>query len=235
MTQSVFFESDFDWGGSNEGGKFGFGVGGGSNPTGGLIQTDGFSLRLHWRGNKDGTARITAYSYAADRAQNLPFGDDYPFEGFTIPTGKWIDITFEIVANSSIDAADGSIRAWVDGELRLLRSNIQWQTSGGQPEIQKFIFATFHGGNDSSWAPSRTNFIRFSDVCWAPVVNTSTSALNDGENNRDDAIQLIFDDVIRQSSRIQISDTLRELELLMPMETPAVSYTHLTLPTICSV
>ncbi len=169
LTQSVYFEPGFDWGGKNEGGKLGFGLGGGSAPTGGLVRTDGFTLRFMWRGNKDGTAHIALYSYAADRGQK--YGADYPLEGFDAPIGKWFELSMELTVNSATGVADGSVRAWADGVLRVERNNIAWQTSGGQPSVQDLFYTTFYGGNDTSWSPDHTTHVRFSDVCWAPVVD----------------------------------------------------------------
>ena len=168
MTQRVFFEPGFDWGRDLQGGKLGFGLGGGTSPTGGALDPAGFTARWMWRGNGDGTARIAVYSYAADRSQNLPFGDDYDLEGFTAPIGQWFTLTMEVTTNSSTGAADGRVRAWANGELALDRTGIAWQTAGGTPVVDDFIYSTFYGGNGWEWAPNHTTHVQFSDVCWGP-------------------------------------------------------------------
>ena len=170
LTQSIYLADGFDWGGSNEGGKLGFGLGGNSAPTGGQTLTDGFSVRLMWRGNGDGTARLVVYAYAADRRQNFPYGDDYPVEGFKIPIGEWFDVTMEVSANSSDFAEDGSVRIWVNNELMLAKSDIQWQLTGPEPAVDRLLYATFHGGSGKTWAPDGTVYARFSNVCWQPNV-----------------------------------------------------------------
>ncbi|MGQ7846325.1 polysaccharide lyase [Granulosicoccus sp. 3-233] len=172
ITQSVYLEPDFDWGGKNEGGKLGFGLGGGSTPTGGNLYQDGFSARLMWRGNKDGTARLAVYAYSSDRNQNLPYGDDYPLQDFEVPVGEWFKITMEVTSNSSTGASDGAVRVWANDQLKLYRDNIHWQAAGSQPVVDHIMFATFHGGNSSSWAPDHTVFARFSSVCWQPTEYT---------------------------------------------------------------
>ena len=59
VVQSVYFEPEFEWGGAeNQGGKFGFGLGGGTSPSGGTMDPAGFTARWMWRGNRDGTARL---------------------------------------------------------------------------------------------------------------------------------------------------------------------------------
>ena len=213
LTQSLYFEPDFDWGGTIEGGKVGFGLGGGTAPSGGQLQTDGFTLRFMWRGNRDGTARIIAYSYAADRSQNLPYGDSLNLQGFEIPVGEWFDITMEVKTNSTTHASDGTLRAWVNGELLLQKENILWQSSGSQPVVQKLSYATFYGGNDVSWAPAETTYIRFADVCWAPVIAPTGSIV--AEISPQPTIPL--DEAVR-TVRGKVIESLSNVEVLLPSE-----------------
>ena len=52
VTQTVFLEDGWEWGGDTfEGGKLGFGLGGGTNPSGATIDPAGFTARIIWRGN----------------------------------------------------------------------------------------------------------------------------------------------------------------------------------------
>ena len=174
LAQSIFLEPGFDWGGSHEGGKLGFGLAGGSAPSGGSYREDGFTARFMWRGNGDGTARVAVYSYAADRTMNLPYGDDYPVEGFDVPVGRWFTLDMELTTNSSWGADDGEVRVRVDGEERLVRPGIAWQsrphgTSSGSPAVDALTYATFYGGNSWAWAPASTTRLRVRDVCWSAV------------------------------------------------------------------
>ena len=218
LTQSFYFEPGFDWGGSNEGGKVGFGVGGGTTPSGGQLQTDGFTLRLMWRGNKDGTARMVAYSYAADRSQSLPWGDNYALEGFEIPIGEWFDLTLEVKTNRTTSSRDGSLRAWVNDELLLQRDNIGWQTSGDRPAVQKLVFTTFYGGSDASWSPSTITYIRYADACWAPVRNPSGELLDDPLSVEDAQTPAVLLDDAVMTIRGQVIDSLSNMEILLPTE-----------------
>ncbi len=172
LKQSFYLEPGFDWGGENEGGKLGFGLGGGSTPTGGMLDQDGFSARLMWRGNKDGTAHLAVYAYSSDRTQNLPYGDDYPLQEFQIPVGEWFTITMEVTANSNTGASDGRVRVWADDVLKLQRENIHWQARGAEPTVDRIMYATFHGGNSVKWAPSTSVYARFGDICWQPSAYT---------------------------------------------------------------
>lgn len=167
LTQKVFLSPNFDWGGRNEGGKFGFGLAGGSAPTGGRVANDGFTARFMWRGNKDGTATPVVYSYSADRIQNLPYGDNLRLSEIKLPTGKWFEITLEVTTNSETWLSDGSVRAWFDGKPMLNINGIQWQSEGDEVVIDSITYASFYGGGDSSWSPENETYIRFADVCWS--------------------------------------------------------------------
>jgi hypothetical protein len=99
LNQSIFFEEGFDWGASSESGKFGFGLGGGSAPTGGKTDKDGFTVRLAWHGQGNGSAYANLYVYSADRNQNLPYGDLIKIPNFTIPIGEWFEVTMRVSVN----------------------------------------------------------------------------------------------------------------------------------------
>lgn len=165
LTQKVFFSPNFDWGGRYEGGKIGFGLAGGSAPTGGQIADDGFTARFKWRGNHDGTARLVVYSYASDRTQNLPYGDDYRLTDVIIPTGEWFEITLQVEMNSSPSQSDGAVRAWFNGIPALSLNGIRWQSEGADAVIDSIIYASFYGGGNSLWSPENETYIRFADVC----------------------------------------------------------------------
>ena len=224
LSQSIFLEPGYEWGRRFEGGKLGFGLGGGSAPTGGQIQTDGFTARFIWRGNKDGTAHMAVYSYASDRTQNPPYGDDHPLAGFNVPVGEWFDLVLEVTANSEIDKADGTLKAWANGQQLVNLDNVHWQSSGNKPAIQQLSFASFYGGGTIEWAPLKTTYLRIADVCWAPVL--------DGESSLDPSARAesIFDQFvppqndgeplplpIRTSLRAQLADILLEVELELPV------------------
>ncbi len=171
LRQSVMFEPEFDWGGENEGGKLGFGLAGGSAPSGGDHQPDGFTVRFMWRGHGDGTAGLSVYSYAADRptsrTKGMSYGEDLVIEGYELPIGEWIDMQMEVTTNSTLTDSDGSVRVLVNGNLLLEHDDIRWQAKGGEPTIDQLLYSTFYGGNDPTWSPETTTHIRFADVCWA--------------------------------------------------------------------
>jgi len=168
VVQSVYFEPEFEWGGAeNQGGKFGFGLGGGTSPSGGTMDPAGFTARWMWRGNRDGTARLAVYSYAADRPKQ--YGEDLYLGDALVPTGRWAELVMELTTNTTIDSADGSLRAWVDGEPALELDGMRWQSAGAPPVIDNLTYAAFYGGNDPSWSPGGTTHMQVRDVCWAAM------------------------------------------------------------------
>lgn len=169
LTQSFYFEPGFDWGGKYEGGKLGFGFAGGTRPTGGTIDPNGFSSRLMWRGNGDGTGRIVLYSYAADRSDK--FGEDYRYGDGNVPIGEWFSVTMEVTTNSSTQKSDGVVRGWINDELVLDRQNVGWQLAGNTPVVDYLYYSGFYGGNSTDWSPSSTTHMKTRDVCWAAVVD----------------------------------------------------------------
>ena len=178
IAQWVYLDPSFDWGGTNEGGKLGYGLGGGSRPAGGLPKQDGFTSRFMWRTGGE----LFAYVYDASTDPDQ-YGDDYSL-GVVAPRGEWFQLVMEVGINSVAGAADGTLKCWVNGLLRLDRSNMEWFGTG-TPQIDSLILFTFHGGDDYSWAPSRTNTLCLADVAWqaaaiapavAPSFTTSPSS-----------------------------------------------------------
>jgi len=166
LRQRVFFEHGFDWGGTEEHGKFGFSLSGGSVPTGGSQDTDGFSARLVWRGAGDGTAKLALYNYFADKNNN--FGIDFP-TGYKIPIGEWVDIVTEISMNTNHWSSDGSARVFINGSLSMEQQGIRWWSSGKEPAIDSLSYSGFYGGFDSRWAPGHETYMRIANVCWEPT------------------------------------------------------------------
>ena len=165
LTQDIQFEQGFDLGGTSVGGKVGFGFYGGTSPTGGSISPDGWSARLMWRENNNGTGRFVVYSYAFDRVPvGGSFGEDYRLAQHEIPFGQYVNVAMTVTANTPGNS-DGSVQVWVDGVQLLDRGGIMWQRNG-VPGVDKVGYSTFYGGNSAAWAPERVGHLRFRDVCW---------------------------------------------------------------------
>lgn len=171
LVQSIRLEDDFAAGVEVQSGKLGYGIGGGSVPSGGNPRDDGFLVRVGFRG--DGSqpdtrapVRPTLYVYSADQEGRYGDEHDLTIDGSTVlfQRGQWMAIEVEVVANSTAGARDGEFRAWVDGQLAYEETGKMWFGSG-TPSVGRMTLSTFHGGADSRWAPSTTNEIAFSSVC----------------------------------------------------------------------
>ncbi len=177
LVQWVRMRPDYAMGQKQQGGKWGFGLVGGSVPTGGSRATDGFSLRLAPYGDlsqPDTKAEVGMhlYVYSADKV-NPRFGDELPLidpktnQAFVMPRdGSWVQFAMYAKMNSSVSARDGILRGYVNGVLMLEQTGKQWFSSGqsGSPHIDRIIVNTFMGGNSGDWAPSKVNEIMFSDI-----------------------------------------------------------------------
>ena len=160
VTYWLRFSNNFDWGGTNEGGKLpglaGEGLCSGGNTCDG---TNGFSARLMWR--HDGGAIL--YLYHMDKPGT--YGEDINMvtneEVIYFQPGQWYQITERVRINSG-NNNDGEVQLWINGEEALLRTDIRFVNNGNL--VDTFYFSTFHGGADSSWSPSVDCYIWYDDL-----------------------------------------------------------------------
>ncbi len=161
VSYSVRFSDNFDWGGSNEGGKLP-GLAGGNNCSGcsSCSGTNGFTARLMWRQG----GRAVLYLYHMDKSGSC--GDDLNLKtakgnNFHFQKGQWYTITQRVKVNTP-GLKNGEVELWIDGVPALLVQNIRFVTNGDQ--VDNFYFSTFHGGGDGSWAPGNDCYTWFDDV-----------------------------------------------------------------------
>ena len=158
---SLRFSDDFDWGGTNEGGKLP-GLAGGSNCSGCVDcdGTNGFTARLMWRPDGEAVLYLYHMDKTATCGQNIPLKDKAG-QNIHFQKGRWYTVTQRVKINSGNDS-NGEVEMWIDGEHALLHTGVRFVNNGGM--VDNFYFSTFHGGNDSSWAPDRDSYIWFDDV-----------------------------------------------------------------------
>lgn len=130
------------------------GLGGGTTPTGGGIPTgyDGWTARIMWRE----VGELFQYVYYPEQAGT--YGDYFGWGVLATP-GVWHDLTVRIVMNTP-NSSDGILEAWFDDFKVLSKSNIMYRKTDSF-SIDSFVFNTFYGGGDSSWAPSSDMYIYF--------------------------------------------------------------------------
>lgn len=168
----VYFEPGFDWDGDGASGGKLPGLCGGNCPTGGpwndpgttqAKNGEGFSARFMWREG----GRLVVYLYYRDMPGD--FGQDLDMDdGYSLPIGRTVRVTQYIRVNTG-NNTNGVLRVWIDGDLKLDRTNLRFMTQS--PSIDEFFFSTFYGGSTSEWSPSRDTFAQFDNI----DVTTSSS------------------------------------------------------------
>ncbi|MCI0562502.1 MAG: hypothetical protein MN733_28790 [Nitrososphaera sp.] len=152
LQYKVRFAEDFDW---MKGGKLPGFLGGsvkaGVKPTG----EDGWLVRFMW--GSDGVG--FAYVYHPDMPGR--WGEGFSLGNFWFQKGVVQTLGLEVVLNTP-GQHDGVIRAWLDGVLVVEETSMRFRDI---PELQinGVTFATFFGGNDDSWAPTKDEHIDFGD------------------------------------------------------------------------
>jgi hypothetical protein len=158
LAYHVFLPADFEF---NKGGKLP-GLFGGTAPSGGkdVDGFDGFSARLMWRAN----GRGEVYAYIPGKPDGR--GESIDRGAWIFPRGRWVRIEQEIVLNSPGEE-NGELRIWIDGQLRLNRSNIRFRSARGLL-INGVMADIFYGGNTKDWAAPKDTAILLSpfDLRW---------------------------------------------------------------------
>ena len=148
LTYQLKFDNGFDW---RLGGKLP-GLAGGSAPSGGGRPTDGkgFSTRYMWRQN----GRLVVYAYYKD--QTNYYGDDWDV-GVTFNAGQWYTLKQTVTVNTG-NNANGRVEVWVNGTKRMDKTGLRLMSQGNT--VNSVYFDTFMGGNDASWGPNHTQYLR---------------------------------------------------------------------------
>lgn len=160
----VRFGPDFDW---RKGGKLP-GLAGGTVPTGGKFDPDGFTARYMWRAN----GRLVVYLYWAGQASaTKDKGRQYGIDldcGVTLERGRDYRLRQRVTLNAP-GQADGVLEVWVDDKPALKRTDLLFRDTPAKTwQIDRFLFSTFHGGNDPTWAPGHDCTVEFDDFVVKP-------------------------------------------------------------------
>ncbi len=144
LSFDVYFEDGFDW---TSGGKL-HGLGPKYKVTGGNARrANGWSARTMF---KEG-GYCTSYLYEQDT--NYKWGRGLRSSKPVFEQGKWHHVDYVLQLNS-IGEKNGFVHIYIDNELVVQSTEIEFRGVGGESTlIQKLLFSTFHGGNNSMWAP----------------------------------------------------------------------------------
>lgn len=157
----IKFKADFDF---VKGGKLAGLAGGPHSGAGEKDGTDGFSARLHWK-YRDKDRRlckgcIDQYVYHPDQPTSYgesQYWDDGIMGQITAEPGEWHHFEVRVKINTP-GKNDGIIQGWYDGVLATERTNYRFRDVNTFA-IDTFRFQTFFGGGDSSYAPSKDEYI----------------------------------------------------------------------------
>jgi hypothetical protein len=154
----LFFEEGFEW---VKGGKLPGLRGGPPNvATTGCVKPqpkNAWSYRLMWK--RDG--KICMYIYDQSRiTNNTDCGVVTETTTPVLKIGKWHRLQIYMKLNSSANVSDGVAELWLDNSMILKRTNIPFRGEDSAT-IDHVYFSSFYGGNEASWAPSKTTYIRF--------------------------------------------------------------------------
>lgn len=166
MEQTVRLESGWDF---VKAVKLGAGMGGGSPLLSGGDSgfgtasqiTTGFTLRFNLFGNSNtaqGGDNLGLYAYHINRPNQ--YGEDISMN-FKMPVDQDVTMRAKMCMNDP-GQANGTLEGWVNGVKTLTRTGIEWMT--GNPIIDRCIFSSFFGGDDSTFAPSSTVYAQFKEI-----------------------------------------------------------------------
>lgn len=131
--------------------------------------TRGFATRLMWRG--DGMSEIDAEIPNAAQQQGPSSGGEIDVQiplgeaaksvpvgqgAFQLPRGRWVSVEQELVLNAP-GLANGLVRLWVDGALKIERNDVQWRFKA-DTKVAGIIADVSYGGVDNpAVAPADTS------------------------------------------------------------------------------
>lgn len=148
------FDKEFEF---VKGGKL-HGLGGGTTTTGCTpIDPNGWSVRMTWASG----GRPKLYLYHQDRT-NVCGDSASEYSGFEFSRDIWHQIDIYVRVNSAVGSQDGMASLHIDGVKQAERTGLNL-TGNLDKKIEKFLFNTFYGGNDSTWSPSKTTFVYYDD------------------------------------------------------------------------
>ena len=146
------FHSGFDF---VKGGKLP-GLMGGTAPTGCASASQaasGFTSRYMWKS----LGAAILYLYWGDKTAQC--GQPFPL-GVRFTPGVWYTLTQHVRLNTP-GFYDGLVEVWVNDTEIFRKSDIRFRLAGAGWKITGMYFSTFFGGDDPSWATTKTEVTYF--------------------------------------------------------------------------
>ncbi len=97
--------------------------------------------------------------------------------------GQWHSVKTRIIINTPGEF-DGRVTSWFDGGLGL-DSVVRYRAEGNTTfAVDKFLFSTFFGGGDDTWATTKDEYIYFDDFIISetnPALSTAVEKLSESQ------------------------------------------------------
>lgn len=104
------------------------------------------------KGMFNGDGAIQSYIYSQNMRSQ--YGDVSRAKTFRFQPGRYYAVTYQVGVNDPVSYSNGYMRIYIDGVQVVNHTGIKFRSSSLDAGlIQTLMFNTFHGGNDSSWAP----------------------------------------------------------------------------------
>ncbi|MGZ3805344.1 MAG: polysaccharide lyase [Pseudobdellovibrionaceae bacterium] len=155
LSYDVKFDEDFQF---VKGGKL-HGLGPIHPITGGQpMKESGWSSRVMF----EESGAVATYLYHQNKS--CEYGETRIGKDFQFEKGKFYALTLYTKLNSAPFQTDGEARIYINGKLITEQKNILfWKSNAEESKIFNFLFSTFHGGHDTTWAPKNKDG-RFTEV-----------------------------------------------------------------------
>lgn len=115
---------------------------------GNSVPSTGWSARSMF--HSDGA--IQSYIYSQNMRST--YGDVSRAKSFKFQPGRYYAVTYQVGINDPVSYSNGFMRIYIDGVQVVNHTGIKFRGSSlDSTWVQTLMFNTFHGGNDSSWAP----------------------------------------------------------------------------------
>lgn len=190
----VAFDKDFDWAKGGKlpgvrGGQHANGCFGGSLPNG----TDCFSVRLDWR--PDGKAQVNAFipnpgNFCNSTGVHCTSGAGIAIapNALSFQSNGWNRVTLLVQLNDPPTESNGVFTVYYNDVSAFTQNNLHFRTTN-DVNATGFVFSTFFGGDDSSFAPSADQHAFFRNIqMWGGATGsnaTSTASTQSGSSKGD--------------------------------------------------
>lgn len=157
LQYDVRFQKKFEW---VKGGKL-HGLGPNKPITGGKAPTkDGWSARVSFE--ERGEASLYIYDQSRPK-KGQSFGRGVQTKKSVFKSGKWHAVSLYVKINT-VGKSNGVAELYLDGKKLLSMDKIKFRAQGKNSSISKFLFSNFYGGNNPTFAPKKTNKIKFDNI-----------------------------------------------------------------------